>query len=310
MPSAGHAFLTGILDYAGLFPPAQLPMNEAWARFSRDRTTTDGWILGRFLCPGKQLAELASLVPSSATPVAVGVVGTGGTDPTNFYQSVREDGAAIAAFHQAVEGKGTVTGYEVKLPEKVFDPPRKNQIAALVSTAGFLLAQAGCPALPIFVECPRQELSAWIALLEVLIEERRGGIKIRCGGTAAAAIPSSDSLAKLMHVLGSFAVPFKATAGLHHAYRHHDAAVAADVHGFVNVFAAGLFARYARLSPAELEALIVETHPLAFEDDAIHWRAHRVSVAQIEEGRSQFTAFGSCSFDEPAADVKKWILPG
>ena len=38
-----HALLTGILDYAGLFPPAQLPMPEAVRRYQRHRASGEGW---------------------------------------------------------------------------------------------------------------------------------------------------------------------------------------------------------------------------------------------------------------------------
>src|SRR5947208_8081320 len=59
LPSV-RAFFTGILDYAGLFPPAQLPLDEAVRNYARYRTEPESWLLGRFVCPGNLLPNLNS----------------------------------------------------------------------------------------------------------------------------------------------------------------------------------------------------------------------------------------------------------
>src|SRR5438445_13553439 len=54
-----RALLEGVIDYAGLFPPAKLPMEQAIRNYARYRREQEGWMLGRFLCPASRLAELA-----------------------------------------------------------------------------------------------------------------------------------------------------------------------------------------------------------------------------------------------------------
>jgi hypothetical protein len=49
--------LDGILDYAGLFPPADLEMSQAVARYNDYRNGPDSWMLGRFICPVARLSE-------------------------------------------------------------------------------------------------------------------------------------------------------------------------------------------------------------------------------------------------------------
>ncbi|HEX7898698.1 MAG TPA: hypothetical protein VF950_13115 [Planctomycetota bacterium] len=51
-------FLAGIVDYAGLFPPATLSMADAVAEYARARSGPDRWALGRFVVPYARLAEL------------------------------------------------------------------------------------------------------------------------------------------------------------------------------------------------------------------------------------------------------------
>ena len=72
-------------------------------------------------------------------------------------------------------------------------------------------------------------------------------------------------------------VPFKCTAGLHHAVRH------GEEHGFLNILAA-------TTAPAgRLEAVLAE------ED------ASALDVARADRGL--FVGFGSCSWREPVDDL-------
>src|SRR5688500_14584480 len=61
MTESLRALLSGALDYAGMFPPVSLSLGEALANFRRYRAGPEAWMLGRFLCPANQLAELGSL---------------------------------------------------------------------------------------------------------------------------------------------------------------------------------------------------------------------------------------------------------
>ena len=49
--------LSQIIDYAGLFPPSQLPMSEAVLNYATYRNSNYGWMLGRFVVPAARLDE-------------------------------------------------------------------------------------------------------------------------------------------------------------------------------------------------------------------------------------------------------------
>lgn len=68
------ALLTGLVDDAGLFPPAWLPMDEALARF---RASQHPMLSGRFLCPGDRVAELLDLLDG---PIEVHLLGDDAVD--------------------------------------------------------------------------------------------------------------------------------------------------------------------------------------------------------------------------------------
>ncbi|MGH9672043.1 MAG: hypothetical protein ACRD44_02595 [Bryobacteraceae bacterium] len=59
--------LTGAIDYAGLFPPAELGMREAVESYARYRAGVYAWMLGRFIVPAKRLPEFEGHKPDSAT---------------------------------------------------------------------------------------------------------------------------------------------------------------------------------------------------------------------------------------------------
>ncbi|MEV8630608.1 hypothetical protein AB0395_03035 [Streptosporangium sp. NPDC051023] len=61
------------------------------------------------------------------------------------------------------------------------------------------------------------------------------GLKVRCGGTVAAAFPSAQELGAFISYCVERGIPFKATAGLHNAVRHFDPVLGVDRHGFLNL---------------------------------------------------------------------------
>jgi hypothetical protein len=118
-------------------------------------------------------------------------------------------------------------------------------------------------------------------------EAARCRLKVRCGPAA----PSVAELADVVRSCRGLGVPFKATAGLHHAVRQD------GQHGFVNLLAAAVF--------GDEETALAEDDPAAFRvDDAFRWRDRAASVSEVERGRRLFVAFGSCSFSEPVDDLR------
>jgi hypothetical protein len=60
MSLAFRAFMSELIDYAGLFPPARLDLDTAIRKYARYRDQDEAWMLGRFIIPAGQLAQLAA----------------------------------------------------------------------------------------------------------------------------------------------------------------------------------------------------------------------------------------------------------
>jgi hypothetical protein len=137
----------------------------------------------------------------------------------------------------------------------------------------------------------RSEVCGPVTYLEIPMGEMRA--KIRLGGDN---VPEPTAVARFLRACAAAKIAFKATAGLHHPIRWGTA------HGFVNVFLAAALAWRGDDPLATLE----ETSTSAFHfGDAVTWHNHRISPAELREVREKFAiSFGSCSFEEPIADLK------
>jgi hypothetical protein len=57
VPGSLKALLTNALDYAGLYPPAGLPLNTVIAKFGRYLDSEQSWMLNRLVLPATKLTE-------------------------------------------------------------------------------------------------------------------------------------------------------------------------------------------------------------------------------------------------------------
>ena len=159
-------------------------------------------------------------------------------------------------------------------------------------------AGLGGTSTPVAIEVPRDDRRT--ATLDALGEHAvtYGWIaKFRTGGGTPETYPSATELSEV--VVGCVArdLPFKCTAGLHHAVRHVDRQTGFDEHGFANV----LLATHRALvgdRPDDL-VTVLDERDAATVADALHG----LDSDQVVRLREQFRSFGTCSIEEPLADL-------
>jgi hypothetical protein len=119
-------------------------------------------------------------------------------------------------------------------------------------------------------------------------------LKIRLGGDT---IPDTTALADFLRHSAASRIPFKATAGLHHPLRNP------LMHGFINLFLGAALAWRGQDPRSTLDEQSAAA--FHFDDDAARWHDHVVTAAELRDVRENFAiSFGSCSFEEPIADLK------
>ncbi len=299
-----RVLLDGILDYAGLFPPAKLPLPEAAANFARYHTHAQSFMLSRFICPATQLAALAKLsAPAGGWQLSVLIAP--GDDRESWTAHVEAAVAAIEAFKDCHSGAVDASALELRLP--VGQPA--NECLATV-------ARCAPAAQPYFEIALEDDVSKRLAEIASWNSARAPGTpsaraKIRTGGVEASMFPSCGQVAEFIGECQRTGIAFKATAGLHHPLRHFNEGVGADMHGFINVFVAAVLAFNAGVDRGTLVRVLEDRDPehFCFENNRLLWGGHALDLAEIRRTRREFVdGFGSCSFDEPVEDLAALYL--
>jgi hypothetical protein len=293
-----RALLAGVVDYAGLFPPAKLGMPQTLRNFADDLGGPDGWLLGRLVVPAGRLDELerhaGALLPARdvAEPWRLSVVVAAAGEP-----QLEGDLRRIAAFNQAhaaaAGGLATIGTIEL-LASGPGD----------VDTALDLIPDELFPFFELPADRDPRGLMAALAGSDA-------GAKVRTGGLEPGAIPQPEHLARFIAACAAAGLPFKATAGLHHPLRGWSPAPGATEFGFLNVLVAGVLANRATMSEQDLSAILSDesADSFAFHDDQLRYRDHALSTDTIAEARLKFAiSFGSCSFAEPREDLRSMKL--
>ena len=124
-------------------------------------------------------------------------------------------------------------------------------------------------------------------------------------------IPDARQVLRFIRRCTEHAVPFKATAGLHHPIRvEHPLTYEPDgprgvMYGFLNVFLTAAFVRHGLDDAAALDLLQErDASALHVDDDRVQWRGHAVTTDQLRVARHDIVAFGSCSFREPVDELR------
>jgi hypothetical protein len=234
--------LDRLIDHAALFPPASMPLDQALDEDRAARDSSAAALIGRFVVPAAKLAEL----PPDGTPLSVVLDGPGAAG------GIRSDDRIEA----------------LELP---LDSPRPRPSDLLGAYRE--LEPLGAE---VFFELVlddgwRDSIPAAVGAIAAL----GARVKLRCGG---AYTPSAEQVALVIASCRDAGVPFKCTAGLHHAVRR------GEEHGFLNILAA------TTAPNARLEEVLEEEDAAALDLDA--------------PDRSLFTSFGSCSWREPVDDLR------
>lgn len=266
--------LTGLVDDAAVFPPGSLPLPDAVAAHRRHRTSWYADLVGPLLVPASALPALADLL-GDGERIAVGVVSDVPLDRLADVPAGADPRVEIRQIEAAVAKRGE-------------DP--QPGLAALV-------AFARAAGLPTYAEIPLT--FGLLGALDTVAAARADGVpiaaKFRTGGLAAELFPTPVELATVIAACRDRELPFKLTAGLHHAIRHLDPATGFTHHGFGNVLAATLAAADGA-GVDELAVLLATTDPVRLVERA---RAARSTA------RPLWVGFGSCSIEEPLTDLTR-----
>jgi hypothetical protein len=257
----------GLIDDAAMFPPGNASAGQAVAAHRVHRQAWYADLIGPLVVSDQQLAEVGR---RSGEPIEVSVINTGGA------------GGLLALAGRAIEGVHVVA---VESALRDLDDLAGN--AARVAAAAGELDES----VKVFVEIPYA--AGWE---EAVAEVEAAGLlgKIRTGSPDNSGTPPYAQLAGQLSVLVEADLPFKATAGLHHAQPTPGSNPEQPVqHGFLNLLAA-------------VEALIEGATAADAEEMLRAADVARVAAwsdETVARVRRRFPSFGCCGVLDPVGDL-------
>ena len=261
-----------LIDDAALFPPGNAPMDAAVPAHLALRAGPLAGLIGPFLCPASRVPELVALLPADGV-LEIGLIVDTGLD-------------TVADALVAAKADARIRTVMVEAPVPAGSDLPVGTVRAIEQV------ERVAPDARLYVELPRT--AGWVDALDVLAHAGRAA-KFRTGGLATELFPSDVELAAFILACRDRAVAFKCTAGLHHAVRYTDAATGFRHHGVLNI----LVATARAVTGGAVEEALAELRP-----DALAAEAAALSPATAAAARSLFSSYGSCSVDEPVADLR------
>ncbi|WP_433868765.1 hypothetical protein [Saccharopolyspora sp. CA-218241] len=264
------AFARALCDDAAVFPPGLAPLAEAVPAHRAHRAAAHADLVGPLVVGAAALPELGGLI-TDALDLAVTAPG-GPAQLPGLFADLAGLPVRLAALEVAVPDGAAPAAFLAELDR----------------------ACAPVPEVAVFVEVPRDDRRP--DLLRALAGTRYRA-KFRTGGVTADLHPDEAELAAAVHAAVGAGIPFKATAGLHHALRNTDPRTGFEQHGFLNLLLATDAAADCA-DPAEIAAVLAER-----DGEPIARRVAALDADRVAAVRARFLSFGTCSIIEPLTEL-------
>ncbi|HET6286683.1 MAG TPA: hypothetical protein VFG15_08020 [Amycolatopsis sp.] len=259
------ALCAGLCDDAAVFPPGLAPLPDAVTAHDEHVSAWYAGLVGPLVVAATALGDLADVLGDRETPLPVSVTLPGG--PAQL------DGVLEAVASLPVR----LDALEIAVPAGM----GPDEVLAAISGA----------TAPVFVEIPRDDRR--LPLLTALSGTGHRA-KFRTGGVRADLYPGEAELAAAVRTAVGAGVPFKATAGLHHALRNTDPETGFEQHGFLNL----MLATDAALTGGDTEAVLAER-----DGAVVAGRLRALDADRVAAVRAAFTSFGTCSITDPLTEL-------
>ncbi len=319
MSRGSRALLAGLIDYAGLFPPADLDLDAALPAYVRYRTGLDAWMLGPFVVPAGRLDALDTFADlfREAPPVPFSVLGLPAGPADDWLDAARQTLDAARAAERRHDGRVACDQFELKVPADLARQP--DALAEALGDLDAAYREGGDDGPRAALEVPFLDHPETVGPAAQAVADANGradrpafALKLRCGGVTPDLVPGVEAVARAVVTARDAGAPFKATAGLHHPLPNWDEAVGARMLGFLGVFGGAALARVHGLGADDLAGILDDADPAhwSLDDDGLAWTSLRTSPAETADARRQFAlSVGSCSFDEPRDDLREhgWL---
>ncbi len=279
---ASSALFERLLDDAAMFPPGNAELDEAVGAHQGYRRSWFAPMIGPLVVSDRKFAEVGRALrrfairhgDDATVPLAVAVVNTSGAGGLLSLIGREVEGVQVVAVESALRDLDDLAG-------------NADRVVSAATELDDMVR--------VFVEIPYAR--GWEKAVAVVEAAGCYG-KLRTGGLEPVDTPPADQLANQLSVLVEADLPFKATAGLHHALAlQGDEPGRPSQHGFLNLLVA-VAALVDGGPESEAAHLLAETDRRSVLEHVLAW-----SDTQVSRIRRRFRSFGCCGVLDPVNDL-------
>ncbi len=298
MRTAPEVFLSKLIDYAGIFPPANLELSLALSNYRSYIQSNHNWIISKFIISSTDLKKISIKDINqfnSQNLLNLSIISKNFNKDYNIINTFLREFSSSVKFSCLETQITNVTNFYNQMIE-INDLIKKNKLN--ISLFFELLSKNWQDNIPLVID----NISRFNETYETNF-----GFKLRCGGIKKSSFPAPKYISTVLLQSIKRNIPMKFTAGLHHPYIYKDRQINTNMYGFFNVFLSGMFAKKYDLNKNDIIKILIDKNKdhFQFKENKIKWQSYYITKDEILDYRlKNFISFGSCSFDKPCEDLK------
>ena len=310
-------FMHELLDYAGLFPPAKLTLQESLLNYSSyTKHIQKNW-LGKFILPSNKIAECIEIMldqkifKSNNAFLKFSIILNSCEKFNDFNKIIDNDLKSIYQLKSTFNKHINIDSIEFFPPKEVFQPNNLSLFRNMLSFVNDKLLNAKEIKFK-YIEIPFSEnineYIEFISEFNLRQKEIKFCIKLRTGGVTPQQIPSAFHIAQAIRLSAEKQIPIKATAGLHVPVPNDNPEVGSRLHGFFNIFSCLMLCYKKLLTISEMENILVNYSysDFKFTEEGFTVGNKFLPNAEMTHLRNSFIkSFGTCSFLEPIEHLQE-----
>jgi hypothetical protein len=315
-----NIFMQGLLDYAGLYPPATLSLQDSLKNFAGYyHHNHENW-LGKFILPVNKIDDTILILSKQnifsklKNKAQFSIILSNSKSLSEYQNCLQNDLILIKKLMNQFGDTIDLQSFEILPPIEVVNSDNTILMRNFLIYSSEILFGFSDRA-DFYCELPFSEkLNDYLTAIKKQNENislLKVSVKLRTGGVTPQQIPSSKEIANAIILCAEQKLPIKATAGLHVPVPNDNPQVGAKLHGFLNIFSCMLLCYdkilndQKTINPQELEDIMTtySYKDFKFSETGLQIGESKdrfISNQKMTDLRKDYIkSFGTCSFLEP-----------
>lgn len=312
-----NIFMRSLLDYAGLFPPESLNLQDSIINYINYQNHNQKNWLGKFILPANKIIETTSILSNKnifstiKNKIPLSIILTGCEKLDEFYNVLIQDIKNIENLENQFNEVIKIDSFEILPSKEIINTSHLNSFHKFTSHLNENLPEP-LKKIELYCELPltdnfflekKEEYLKNIKINNEIKDNIKLSLKLRTGGITPKQIPNSKDIAETIYLSSKYKIPLKATAGLHVPVPNNNPHVGAKLHGFLNVFSCMFFCyNEESINVKEMINILSSySYPdFKFSNSGLQIDNYFISNNKLEELKIKYVkSFGTCSFEEP-----------